>query len=96
MAEVIHVITQAPMTVEVATAGLRGPAGPAGSGGVHVFTQAAPAAAWHIIHPLSTPPVVLVIGSDGDMVEADVGYPSSSSVTLTFSQPISGNAYLYT
>lgn len=76
------------------------PPSPPGSGGggstsgSYIFTQSSPAASWVITHPLNAVPNVVVLAG-GDVIECDVAYSGTTGVTLTFSEPVSGTAYLY-
>lgn len=56
--------------------------------------QTSASALWTINHNLGIYPNVTVIGSDGSVVEGDIQFTSRNQVRLTFSQPITGNAYL--
>lgn len=49
---------------------------------------------WIIIHNLGYKPSVTVIDLDGDVINGDITYDSDNKVTLTFAQPIKGEAYL--
>lgn len=49
---------------------------------------------WTITHNLGYRPSVTVIDLDGDVVNGDVTYDTSNQLTLTFAQPIKGEAYL--
>lgn len=53
-----------------------------------------PAAVWTLQHFLGRHPVVLVVDSAGSPVEGQVNYDSPDQITLTFSAPFSGTAYL--
>jgi hypothetical protein len=79
--------------------GARGPVGAAGSGVTipevsETFTQAIPSASWTIHHSLAFSPVVTVVDSSGRVVEGDVTYVDSSTITVSFSSAFSGTAYL--
>lgn len=86
------------VSVYTSTPGPTGPAGPAGpagaSGGFLTFTQNSAASTWNITHSLGYYPAVTVVDSAGTVVEGTTSYPSITSVTLTFSSPFSGYAYL--
>jgi hypothetical protein len=58
------------------------------------FVQGSAAAQWVIDHPLSFQPNVTVTDSAGDQVEGSVVYSSPSRVTVSFSAPFAGTAYL--
>jgi hypothetical protein len=64
-----------------------------GSGGSYLFDQATPAATWSITHSLATKPAVTVVVG-GELLLAEVQYPSDSQVVVVFAQPTAGSAYL--
>lgn len=49
---------------------------------------------WTIIHNLGFKPSVTIIDLDGDVVNGDIAYNTNNQLTLTFAQPIKGEAYL--
>lgn len=74
-----------------------GPQGPPGSASTdpYVHTQASPAGTWIITHSLGHPPQVTVIDDSGQVVLPDVVYSMPNSVvTIVFSSPQTGTAYL--
>lgn len=79
-------------------AGAQGPAGPAGPQGEpaqnFVYEQAVAAAVWTINHNLSRYPQVTVVDSAGTTVEGGVEYNSLDTITITFSAPFAGRAFL--
>lgn len=76
--------------------GAQGPKGDPGIDGdkhyAHDQTQAE--AQWVIEHNLSKYPSVTITDSAGDQVEGEVRYNGLNSLTLSFSAPFSGRAYL--
>src|SRR4029077_19050341 len=93
-------------TVVIQTGGVEGPRGPVGPEGPQgdpgpsgsaasgvTFSQAVPAAVWHITHDLGYPPAITVIDTSGSQVEGDVVF-AGNTVTLTFSAAFAGTAYL--
>lgn len=58
------------------------------------FTQATPLSVWNVVHGMGKFPGVEVIDSAGDEVFGDVHHINNSSLTITFSAPFSGFAYL--
>lgn len=60
----------------------------------HVFTQATPSATWVIPHELGGRPSVTVVDSAATAVIGEVQYDSDSQITVTFTAPFSGFAYL--
>jgi hypothetical protein len=77
-----------------------GPAGPAGPPGpsqtvAYRHVQATAATVWTVTHDLSFWPNVTAVDSTGRAIwPGTVDYPSASSVTLTFSAAVGGEAYL--
>jgi hypothetical protein len=77
--------------------GPAGPAGPAGTSPVVAYrhVQAAAATVWSIAHGLTFRPNVSAVDSTGrEMWPGAVDYPSATTVTLTFSAAVGGEAYL--
>ena len=60
----------------------------------YVFNQASPSSTWNITHSLGGRPSVTVVDSAGTVVVGEVAYNSNTSVTVSFSAPFSGSAYL--
>jgi hypothetical protein len=60
----------------------------------YVFNQASPSSTWNISHVLGGKPSVTVVDSSGTVVVGEVTYNSNTSVTVSFSAPFSGSAYL--
>ena len=60
----------------------------------HVHTQSSAAETWNINHSLGGRPSVTVVDSSGTVVIGEVTYNSNTSVTITFTSPFSGYAYL--
>jgi hypothetical protein len=58
------------------------------------WTQGVAASVWTIPHNLGSMPAVHVIDSGGTTVEGDVQYQDLNNLTVTFSYPFSGTAYL--
>lgn len=59
-----------------------------------VFSQPVAAATWSISHNLNGFPSVTVVDSAGTVVEGDVEYNSTGSITIRFGSSFSGTAYL--
>jgi hypothetical protein len=78
--------------------GPQGPPGPAGGdpGAVsYRHVQATPATVWSITHGLAFRPNVSAVDSTGrEIWPGTVDYPSDTTVTLTFSAAVAGDAYL--
>ena len=68
----------------------------AGGGGDKnfIYTQGTPAATWNITHTLNKYPSIEVVDSADNIVIPAVEYNSLTSITLYFSAPFSGKAYL--
>lgn len=60
----------------------------------YTYTQGAPASTWNIAHTLNKFPSVSVVDSANNDVIGDVHYTDQSNLTITFSSPFSGKAYL--
>lgn len=59
-----------------------------------VYEQSSPSTVWNIIHTLEFVPNVIIVDSEGIVIEGDYEYISNNEITVTFSTPISGTAYL--
>jgi hypothetical protein len=97
MSEDIKVTVSAPAQITVqfdAQQGASGPPGPAGGVTTFTFTQSSPQSTWLIAHNLARFPSVTVIDSGGSEVEGDVDYVDSNHISVAFSAPFSGTAYL--
>lgn len=92
--EVAVVESDVPSVIEVA-AGAVGPQGPAGpAGGTYEHVQSTAFAEWTITHGLGFRPNVRVIDDAGSTIEGDVTYVDADQLTIAFSLPITGTAYL--
>lgn len=67
---------------------------PGVSGSSFVFTQSTAEAVWVIVHNLGRFPSVVAVDSSGDEVWGDTKYDSLNQITLTFSAPFGGQAFL--
>jgi len=82
------------------TQGLQGSYGVQGATGTslhnisYTYTQATPSATWTINHNLGYNPNLTVQDSAGTIVEGEISYTNSNSLTVTFSAAFSGYAYL--
>ena len=56
--------------------------------------QGAASSSWAITHNLGFKPNVTVIDSAGNIVEGEIAYTNSNSLTVSFQSAFSGNAYL--
>lgn len=59
-----------------------------------VYEQSSPSTVWNIVHTLEFVPNVIIVDSEGNVIEGDYEYISNNEITATFSTPISGKAYL--
>lgn len=83
------------VTVSGATAPKIVVGGAGGSGDVHyVFPQDVPSALWTITHNLNKKPSVTVVSSADTVMYGDITYLNTNKLTITFSAPFSGKAYL--
>lgn len=60
----------------------------------YVHTQTVASSTWNITHPLGGRPSVTVVDTAETVVIGDVAYNSDTSVTVSFTSPFSGYAYL--
>jgi hypothetical protein len=76
--------------------GLPGATGPTGPGAstTYTFTQGSPSLLWTVTHNLGRWPAVSVVDSSGSEVDGDTLYIDSNNLTIGFSAPFSGLAYL--
>ena len=93
--------------VETSTTGPQGPRGSQFLSGPGVFVQfgltidevfyehnqVVASSTWNITHPLEFQPNVAIVDTAGNEVIAECQY-GTGTITLTFSQPIAGKAYL--
>ncbi len=84
--------------VTVVTVGIQGPPGPRGLPGsvgvTFTFTQGVPSSSWVIVHNMGRKPSVTIVDSSDRVVYGNVAYADLDNLTLTFSAPFSGSAYL--
>jgi hypothetical protein len=59
-----------------------------------IFSQDSPSDVWVIPHTLIGNPSVTIVDSSNTVVVGEVRYDSNSQVTVFFSAPFSGKAYL--
>lgn len=84
--------------------GLQGPQGPQGekgdkgdagdSGGFYTYEQQVDSDTWTINHNLGYRPSVIVQDYAKNTVEGDIDHADTNTLTITFSYPIIGYAYL--
>lgn len=59
-----------------------------------VYTQTSPSSVWDIAHTLAFTPNIIVVDSSNKVVEGDYEYVSATHIIATFTEAISGKAYL--
>ena len=97
-------VTQNVNNVTVSSIGLQGIQGPKGDagtngtngvdGGHFTFEQQSNATVWNITHNLGYRPAVTVQDYGKITLEGDLSHTDANSLVLTFSQAVSGYAYL--
>ena len=60
----------------------------------HVHSQSAASTDWVITHTLGGRPSIMVVDSAGTVVIGEVQYDSNTQITVSFTVPFSGYAYL--
>jgi len=60
----------------------------------YVHAQASPSSTWNITHDLGGKPSVMVVDSANTVVVGEVTYVSNTQITVSFTVPFSGYAYL--
>ena len=58
------------------------------------YNQTSPSTVWNVVHTLNFVPNIIIVDSDGNVVEGDYQYITDNHIVATFSSPISGKAYL--
>ena len=61
---------------------------------LYVHTQTVASVLWDIQHDLGTFPVIIVVDNQGNRVYGQETYVNKNRVTILFSIPVSGTAYL--
>jgi hypothetical protein len=59
-----------------------------------VFDQQVASAVWVVVHNMGKFPSVSIVDTANDQVEAEVKYNSNNQLTITFTAPIAGKAYI--
>lgn len=62
--------------------------------GTYVFTQSSASSTWTITHNLELFPSITVVDSSNNVVVGYSTYNSNNQITLQFSAPFAGKAYL--
>lgn len=84
----VDVTVEEPVVAAVLVAGPAGPPGP--NVPVYEHVQSTPAATWSVSHGLGKFPISSEITVGGELVFADIIYPSTSTVVVTFASPQAG------
>lgn len=58
------------------------------------YTQTSPSTEWNIAHTLGFTPNIVIVDTEGTVVEGLLEYLSATQIRATFSEPIAGTAYL--
>ena len=58
------------------------------------YTQTLPSTEWNIAHTLGFVPNIIIVDTEGTVVEGLIEYVSSNQIRATFSEAIAGKAYL--
>jgi hypothetical protein len=59
-----------------------------------VHTQSAASSTWTIAHNMGRYPSVTIVDAQGNVIQAEIAYLTTTSVRITFSEPVAGSAYL--
>lgn len=72
-----------------------------GSGGVadgpdknYTHNQLVASATWNIVHNLNKKPSIVLVNNTDDMIYGEVRFIDNNNITVTFSSPESGKAYI--
>ena len=60
----------------------------------YTFSQDIPSLIWNITHNLERHPSVTIVDSSGNIIVGETLYVNNNNITLTFSAPFAGKAYL--
>jgi len=90
----ISIVSERGATGSTGSTGAVGPQGDPGAGGRSLdFHQTVPSTSWFINHNFNNYPSVTVVDQNG-LVEGDVIYNDLNNITINFSSPVTGTAYL--
>jgi hypothetical protein len=67
---------------------------PSGGDKNFVYTQAVASASWNVVHNLDKVPSVSIVDDDNNQVYGSVVYNTVNDLTITFTAPFSGKAYI--
>lgn len=82
-------------TITVSASGPQGPQGPPGINNVfYTHVQGSPSITWVINHNLDGYPTAVVFDSANSQCEGTFSYQNSNQMTITFTAPFSGTAYI--
>lgn len=91
--EPMSLVTLRQMTEAIEAGGGGGP-GPGSGDANYVHNQSALASTWLVAHNLNKYPSVEVVDTGNTVILPNVHYESANQITLTFSAPTSGKAYV--
>lgn len=60
----------------------------------YMHNQSSASSTWNVVHNMGKYPSVSIVDTAGDQVEASVNYISANQLTITFSAPVAGKAYM--
>lgn len=58
------------------------------------YTQSFPSTEWNIAHTLGFTPNIMIVDTLGNVVDAALEYLSATQIRATFSEPMTGKAYI--
>ena len=58
------------------------------------YEQSVASDTWDVVHKLGKYPSVSVVDSGGNLVDGEVKYVTNNRISITFTSPFSGKAYL--
>lgn len=59
-----------------------------------VYTQVSASTVWNIAHTLGFTPNIIIVDTNGMVVEPAIEYLSATQIRATFSEPMAGKAYV--
>lgn len=95
--EITNTVITAPVVqnITITAPGPQGPQGPQGDNNIfYTHTQGIPSLAWVINHNLDGYPTAVVFDSANTQCEGTYSYQSPNQMTITFTAPFSGIAYI--
>lgn len=74
--------------------GERGPQGPPGDASARPFEFMDPSVLWTVRHNLGRYPAVFLVDTTGEVFEASIHHVDPGTLTIAFTYPMAGTAYL--